>query len=303
MTITYKNQVVIITGGGGSIGSAYVKAFAGRGAKVVINDPGTMLDGRGSESNPALLLSEQICASGGEAIANTDSIAEPEGAKHLIEQTMDMFGRIDVVINNAGNMRDKVFKKMNLDDFENVLRVHLFGSTYVSRAVFPVMITQNYGRILMTTSAAGLYGAFGGASYATAKAGVIGLMRTLSIEGKRHNIHTNAIAPIASSRMMDTLKSLVAENRADEMSPEAICPLALYLCSRDSMRTGDIIEAGGGYFAKVEMVEGAGISLPVDEALTPELISDCYPDIINMEKARSFQDMDEALKHAMSLRI
>ena len=297
MNIDFKNQVVVITGGAGSLGSAYVRAFSAKGAKVVINDPGTSLDGQGSGEKPAEVLAEQICAAGGEAISNQNSIAEPEGARELIAQAMDAFGRVDVVINNAGNMRDQMFKKLDFESFEAVLRVHLFGSTYVTRAAFPIMIEQDYGRILMTTSAAGLYGAFGGASYAAAKAGIVGLMRTLSIEGKKHNIGVNAIAPVAKSRMLGTMLS---EKELERLTPESICPAVLYLCSDVCKATGDIISAGSGYFSKVAMVEGKGVRFPIEEKVTPENIAGCYDEITDMSAAYPYEDVWEVLSHVMA---
>ena len=297
MAIQFDDQVVLITGSGGSLGRAYAKAFAARGAKVVINDLGTDMGGSGRSCGPAENLAKEIRNSGGEVLVNTDNIADRKGVERLIQQIMDHYGRIDVLINNAGSIRDKVFKKMDLDDFDAVVQVNLMGSAYVTHAVFPIMVAQNYGRIVMTTSAAGLYGVFGAANYSAAKLGVVGLMNTLKLEGARHNVLVNAIAPIAASRMME---ALVTESTFQQMLPEYVSPVVLYLSSDKCVTSGDILEAGVGYCAKVQIIESPGIRFPLDKPLTPEVIEASYDDIADMKGAKAFSDCQSLIEYIVA---
>src|ERR1700735_490086 len=205
MPISFKDKVAIITGGGGGLGRAHALELAKRGAKVVINDLGGSVDGTGGNSAAAEAVVKEIQAAGGEAIANGASITDDAGVAHLVKQTMDQWGRIDVLIANAGILRDKTFAKMEIADFELVLNVHLMGTVKPTKAVWEIMRAQNYGRIVVTTSSSGLYGNFGQSNYGAAKLGIIGFMNTIKLEGQRNNIHVNAIAPVAATRMTENL--------------------------------------------------------------------------------------------------
>jgi NAD(P)-dependent dehydrogenase (short-subunit alcohol dehydrogenase family) len=257
MAISFKGKVAIVTGAGGSLGRAHALGFARLGAQVVVNDLGTAMDGTGRSSVVAMKVVEEIHAAGGEAIANDASVSDPVGAENMVREALKAFGRIDILVNNAGILRDKSFKKMSLEDYKAVVDVHLMGSVNMTKAVWPIMEEQQYGRILMTTSSSGLYGNFGQTNYAAAKAALIGLVLTLKHEGKMRNIRVNALAPTAASRMTE---KLMTPDMLEKLKPETVAAAALYLCSEDAP-TGMILEAGGGYFAQVQILEAQGVRL------------------------------------------
>jgi NAD(P)-dependent dehydrogenase (short-subunit alcohol dehydrogenase family) len=216
------------------------------------------VDGTGGSSAAAEEVVAEIKDMGGEAIANGGSVSDRAGAKSLIDDAVKAFGTIDILINNAGILRDKTFKKMSEDDFEAVLNVHLVGSMYCTRAAWPVMEAKGYGRIVMTTSSSGLYGNFGQSNYGAAKLGLVGLMNTLKLEGGRKGIRVNTIAPVAATRM--TADIGIPPEIMEKLKPELVTPAVLYLCSEDAPN-GMIIEAGAGYYSKVQVVEGKGVHL------------------------------------------
>ena len=257
MTYSFADQVAIVTGAGGGLGRCHALELASRGAKVVVNDLGGAMDGTGGSSDAANAVVEEIKAAGGEAIANGGSVSDRAGAKSMVEQAMDTWGRVDILINNAGILRDKSFAKMPLDDFDMVLAVHLNGVAYVTSAVWPVMREQNYGRIVMTTSPSGLYGNFGQTNYGAGKLGQVGFMNSLKIEGAKNNIHTNAIAPVAVTRMTE---NLMPESAADALAPEHITPGVIFLSSEDAPN-GVILQAQGGKFSIACVVENEGVDL------------------------------------------
>jgi NAD(P)-dependent dehydrogenase (short-subunit alcohol dehydrogenase family) len=283
MTIGFKDKVAIVTGAGAGLGKQHALELARRGAKVVINDLGGSVDGSGGSSEAAKAVVAEIKAQGGEAIANGASVADKQGVDNLVKATMEAYGRIDILINNAGILRDKSFKKMELADFELVLSVHLLGSAYCSKAVWPIMLEQNYGRIVMTTSSSGLYGNFGQSNYGAAKLGLVGLMNTLKIEGQKNNIKVNTIAPVAATRMTENLG--IPEQMFNRLKPEAVTPAVLYLCSDDAP-TGTILEAGAGYYSKVHIVEGKGVKL--GDNVTVEDIAKNWDKISDMSAATPF---------------
>jgi NAD(P)-dependent dehydrogenase (short-subunit alcohol dehydrogenase family) len=258
MAISFKDKVVIVTGAGAGLGRAHALEFAKRGAKVVVNDLGGKVDGSGGSSDAALKVVEEIKALGADAIANGASVSDRKGAESIVADAIAKWGRVDVVINNAGILRDKSFSKMELDDFELVLKVHLLGSVYVTKAAWPHMINQKYGRIVMTTSSSGLYGNFGQSNYGAAKLGLVGFMNTLKLEGQKSDIRVNTVAPVAGTRMTENLG--IPEEVFNQLKPELISPAVLYLASDDAP-TGTIIEAGAGYYSKVHIVEGKGVKL------------------------------------------
>ncbi len=260
MTISFENQVAIVTGAGGGLGRCHALELANRGAKVLINDLGGAIDGSGGSSAAAEAVVAEINAAGGEAIANGGSVSDRTGAKSMVEDAMNAWGRVDILINNAGILRDKSFSKIELDDFQMVMDVHLMGAVNCSHAVWPIMREQNYGRILMTTSPTGLYGNFGQANYGAAKLAQVGLMHTLKIEGAKNNIHTNTIAPVAATRMTE---DLIPEAAQKNLGPELVTPAAMFLVS-DVAPNGVIMQAQGGQFSIACIVENEGVNIGVD---------------------------------------
>jgi len=280
MTYSFDGKVAIVTGAGGGLGRSHALELARRGARVVVNDLGGAMDGTGDSSEAAVAVVDEIKAAGGEALANGGSVSDRQGAASMVEDAMSAWGRVDVLINNAGILRDKSFAKMTLDDFAAVLDVHLMGSVNVTSAVWPVMREQNYGRIVMTTSPSGLYGNFGQANYGAAKLGLVGLMNTLKIEGAKNNIHTNTIAPVAATRMT---VDLIPEQAQANLGPELVTPAVVYLCTEDAPN-GVVIQAQGGQYSIACIVENEGVSLGKDA--TVEDIADNYEQIANLSGAK-----------------
>ena len=297
MSIRYDGRVAIVTGAGGGLGRAYARTLAARGARVVVNDIGGAVDGSGSSKGPAQTVVDEIVAAGGEAIVSTDSVAERDSAAAIVAAGVDAWGKVDIVINNAGIVRDKAFHNMTLDDFEFVVRVHLLGSAYVSHAAFPVMRANNYGRILMATSSTGLYGNFGQANYGAAKAGMVGLMSTLKIEGARFNINVNAIAPLAQTRMSETAPIFDGADAA----PDQVAAMAAYLVSEDCTATGGIFAATAGYYSCVRFVEGKGVRVDKTIPATPDMIAENFAAITNLSDARPWDDVTSHLKYALQI--
>ena len=280
MSISFEGQVAIVTGAGGGLGRSHALELARRGAKVVVNDLGGAMDGTGGSSEAAEKVVSEIKESGGEAISNGGSVSDRNGAKSMVDAAMEAWGRADILINNAGILRDKSFSKIDLDDFQVVVDVHLMGAVYCTHAVWPIMREQNYGRILMTTSPTGLYGNFGQTNYGAAKLAQVGFMNSLKIEGAKNNIHTNTIAPIAATRMTE---SLIPEAVHSKLAPESVTPAALFLVSEEAPN-GVIMQAEGGRFSVASIVENTGAQLGVDA--TPEDIASNYDMISDLEGAK-----------------
>src|SRR5215470_12487105 len=257
MAISFKDKVAIVTGAGGGLGRAHALHLAKLGAKVVINDLGGSLDGSGGNSAAAEKVVAEIIAAGGEAIANGASVSDDAGVAHLVKQTMDKWGRIDVLIANAGILRDKSFAKMELKDFEAVINVHLMGTVKPAKAVWEIMKAQGYGRIVVTTSSTGLYGNFGQTNYGAAKASLVGFMNSLKLEGAKDNIKVNAICPVAGTRMTE---SILPPAVVEMLKPEYVTPAVVFLASDDAP-TGCIISAGAGAFSSAQIVESPGMNL------------------------------------------
>jgi len=257
MTIRYDGKVVIVTGAGGGLGRCHALEFAKRGAKVVINDMGGAVDGSGGNSAAAEAVVKEITAAGGTAIANGASVTDDAGVAHLVKQTMDAFGRVDVLIANAGILRDKSFSKMELKDFDAVMAVHVMGTVKPAKALWEIMKTQQYGRIVVTTSSTGLYGNFGQTNYGTAKLGLVGFMNTLKLEGAKDNIKVNAICPVAGTRMT---ANLMPPEMLAMLKPEYVTPAVVFLASEDAP-TGVIVSAGAGVFSSAQIVESTGMNL------------------------------------------
>ncbi|MGH9907665.1 MAG: SDR family NAD(P)-dependent oxidoreductase [Pyrinomonadaceae bacterium] len=290
MTIRFDGRVVVITGAGSGLGKSYALDLAARGARVVVNDSGGNVEGLGASKVPAQFVVDEIKRAGGEAVANFDDVSQVAGANNLINQALDHFGTVDVLICNAGILRDRSFLKMALEDFELVLRVHLLGTVYVTKAAFAVMKDKRYGRIVVTTSASGLYGNFGQTNYGAAKLGVVGFMNSLKLEGLKYNIRINAVAPLAATRLAS---GVFPEDIASRLKPELVTPLVAYVCSEQCEASGDIISAGAGSYSAVKIVESKGVRFGAEEEITPEMIASKYRDITNMEGASSFNDAQE----------
>ena len=260
MAISFADKVAIITGAGGGLGRAHALYLAKLGAKVVVNDLGASLDGSGGGSEASQKVVAEIKAAGGEAIANGASVSDDAGVAHLVKQTMDAFGRIDVLVANAGILRDKSFGKMEIKDFEAVVNVHLMGTVKPARAVWDIMKSQGYGRIVVTTSSTGLYGNFGQTNYGAAKASLVGFMNSLKLEGAKDNIKVNAICPVAATRMTEALMPPAV---LEMLKPEFVSPAVAYLASEEAP-TGVILTAAAGVFAAAQIVETDGINLGRD---------------------------------------
>ncbi|HCY17094.1 MAG: 3-hydroxyacyl-CoA dehydrogenase [Curvibacter sp. GWA2_64_110] len=260
--IDFKGRVAIVTGAGGGLGKQHALALARRGAKVVVNDLGGACDGSGGSASAAQAVVDEIRAAGGEAMTNAASVTDFAAVQAMVQQAMDTWGRVDVLVNNAGILRDKTFAKMDLADFRLVLDVHLMGAVHCTKAVWPIMTEQKYGRIVMTTSSTGLYGNFGQSNYGAAKLALVGLMQTLALEGAKHDIRVNCLAPTAATRMTE---DLMPEAVLQALKPEAVVPAMLVLASADAP-TRTTLCAGAGSFeaAYITMTQGAWIGLDQD---------------------------------------
>lgn len=272
-SIRFDERVVVVTGAGGGLGRAHALAFGRRGAKVVVNDLGGSASGVGVDAAPAEKVVAEIKAGGGEAVANYDSV---ESGDKIVQCAMDIYGRVDVVVNNAGILRDVSFHKMTDDDWAMVLHVHLFGAYQVTRAAWPHMREQGYGRIVMTASGAGIYGNFGQANYSAAKLGLHGLAQTLAIEGSGKGIRVNTIAPLAASRLTE---GIMPPHLLEALKPELVSPLVLWLSSEGCEATGKLIEVGGGWFAEVSWERSPGAGLGPKTSITPEMVRDNWTKI------------------------
>ena len=262
MSISFNDQVAIVTGAGGGLGRCHALELARRGAKVVVNDLGGAMDGSGGSTEAAESVVAEIKATGGEAIANGGSVSDRSGAQSMVDDAMNAWGRVDVLINNAGIL-------------------HLLGAAYCSHAVWPIMREQNYGRILMTTSPSGLYGNFGQTNYGAAKMGQVGLMNSMKIEGAKNNIHTNSIAPVAATRMTE---NLMPEEVLEKLGPELVTPAAIFLVSEDAPN-GVILQAQGGQYSLAAVVENSGVNLGLEA--TADDVAASYEAIVDMAEVKT----------------
>ncbi|MFH1977396.1 MAG: SDR family NAD(P)-dependent oxidoreductase [Pseudomonadota bacterium] len=292
--VRYDGRVAIVTGAGAGLGRVYALELAKRGAKVVVNDLGGSRDGSGTGSSSAAdKVVDEIKAAGGEAVANYDNVATPEGGERIVKTALDAFGRIDILINNAGILRDKSFIKMEPDNWKAVMDVHLSGAYNVTRPAFSAMKENGFGRIVMTTSAAGLYGNFGQTNYSAAKMALVGLMNTLRLEGKKYDIKVNTVAPLAASRLTE---DVMPPELFEKSKPEFVSPMVLYLCSEKCRESGAIFNSGMGYYNRAAIMTGPGIKLgEAGNPPTPEQISENWDKINLMEGAKEIEDANSAV--------
>ena len=281
--IRFDGKVAIVTGAGGGLGRQHALELARRGAKVVVNDLGGSVDGSGGSSAAADAVVAEIKAAGGEAISNGSSVTDDAGVALMVKQAMDTWGRIDILINNAGILRDKSFSKMELADFELVVNVHLMGTVKPVKAVWEIMREQNYGRIVVTTSSSGMYGNFGQSNYGAAKLGIIGFMNTIKLEGQKNNIHINAISPVAATRMTENLMPPAV---LEKLKPEYVTPGVVYLASEEAP-TGAILTAGAGAFALSRIYETEGVYLG-EGGLSVEEVRDNWSKISDPEGQQAY---------------
>jgi NAD(P)-dependent dehydrogenase (short-subunit alcohol dehydrogenase family) len=302
--IRFDGRVAIVTGAGGGLGRTYALELARRGARVVVNDLGGGRDGRGGGSSMADAVVKEITEAGGQAVANYDSVATVEGGEAMVKTAVDRFGKVDIVINNAGILRDKTFVKLSAEDLEAVLDVHLKGAFFVTQPAFRLMKENGYGRILFTSSTSGLLGNFGQTNYGAAKAGLLGLSNVLALEGAKYDIKSNVIAPTARTRLTEDLLGPMAE----QLAPECVTPLALYLVSEACEATHEIYTAGGGRYARIFVglndgwVKGAGEAATLEEVAAHfDTIRDPEGYVIPTSTADDLQKVGKVLEGDVSI--
>lgn len=283
--IRFDGKTAIVTGAGGGLGRCHALELARRGANVVVNDLGGSVDGSGGSSEAAESVVEEIKALGGKAISNGSSVTDDAGVQKMIDDTMNEFGRIDIIIANAGILRDKSFSKMTIDDFELVVDVHLMGSVKPVKAAWEIMKEQNYGRIVVTTSSTGLYGNFGQTNYGAAKLGLVGFMNSIKQEGAKYNIRCNTVCPVAATRMTENLMS---EQMLAALKPEFVTPGVMNLVKEDAP-TGMILSAAAGAFSMSQIRETKGAFVGVGDALTAEAVAAKWDEITDTSTTQHFE--------------
>ena len=288
MQNNFKDQVAIVTGAANGLGKSYALALAKLGVRVVVNDVGGARDGSGTDQSAAAKVVEEIQAQGGTALLSYADITNYSAVTQMVDTVLERFGRIDILINNAGILRDATFSKVNLDDFWQVVDVHLKGSVHCTKAVWDVMKAQKYGRIVLTSSASGLYGNFGQTNYAVAKSALLGLMNVLDAEGQKYNIKVNLLAPSAHTRMTD---ELLPETSKPLLSPDAITPATLFLASPDAP-SKTILAVGAGVYARSYIFETEGVFIPKEQR-TPEIIAQHFEQISAVEKPHYLKSASE----------
>jgi NAD(P)-dependent dehydrogenase (short-subunit alcohol dehydrogenase family) len=293
--IRYDDRVAVITGAGGGLGKTYALLLGARGAKVVVNDLGGSADGTGAGSSMADEVVKEITEAGGTAVANYDSVATPEGGAAIIQTALDNFGKCDILINNAGILRDKSFLKLEPENLEIVLDVHLKGAFYVTQPAFKAMKEHNYGRIVMASSGAGIFGNFGQSNYGAAKMGLVGLCNVLAVEGAKNNIKCNAIAPIAKTRLTESLLGPLA----DKLAPEYVTPLVAYLVSEQCELSHEIFDVGGGRYARIFVGMGPGWVAPKGGAPSVEELAANFEQVRNTDSFTIPQSIADETKAVM----
>jgi NAD(P)-dependent dehydrogenase (short-subunit alcohol dehydrogenase family) len=276
-----QDKVVIVTGAGGGLGRSYARFLAANGALVVVNDLGGARDGTGSGTGMADQVVDEIRSSGGRAVANYSSVATADGAAEVVATALEEFGAVHGVVNNAGILRDGAFHKMTGDNFDAVLKVHLYGGFHVTRAAWPHFRDQHYGRVVVATSTAGIYGNFGQANYGAAKLGLVGMINTLAIEGAKYGITANALAPLAATRMTE---DIAPQDLLDKLAPDLVAPAVGYLVSEDNHDTGSVFVVGGGLVQRVAQFQNDGVTFGAPPSL--DEIAARWSEISDMSSAK-----------------
>jgi NAD(P)-dependent dehydrogenase (short-subunit alcohol dehydrogenase family) len=294
------DQVAIVTGAGAGLGRQHALALASRGARVVVNDFGTTVSGDGSSDGPAQAVVKEIEALGGEAVADTSSVATPEGGAAIVARALDTWDRLDIVVNNAGFLRDKPFEQMDVDTWRAVLDVHLHGAFNVTQPAWRHMVDRHYGRVVFTTSSLGIFGNGIHANYGSAKMGIVGLTRMLSVEGRAHGVQVNAVAPAAMTRMTEIktdkprAADVMGRGLIERMGPEMVSPLVVWLAHPDCGSNGEIFSVGGGRIARIFIAEADGWCAPT---LSPEVVRDAWSEICDPDRPfHVFKDIMEEMK-------
>jgi NAD(P)-dependent dehydrogenase (short-subunit alcohol dehydrogenase family) len=275
--LRFDGRVAVITGAGGGLGRSYALLHAERGASVVVNDLGGAVDGTGADTGAAAKVVDEVRAAGGTAVANTDSVTSAQGGEAIIQTALDAFGRLDILINNAGILRDAAFHKMTTEDIEAVISVHLLGSLYVTHPAYKHMREAGYGRIVVTTSAAGLYGNFGQVNYSAAKLGLVGMAKALAQEGIKRGVRTNSISPAALSRMTE---NIMPDTARDNLSPDLVAPVVAYLAHESCELNGDTLTSLGGHIGRAFVGETAGFT---KRKLTVEAVAENLDRILDRD--------------------
>ena len=297
--IDFTGRVAIVTGAGGGLGRNHAIELAKRGAKVVVNDLGGSRDGAGSSTSAADHVVEEIKAVGGEAVSNYDNVATPEGGERIVQTAIDAFGKVDILVNNAGILLDSTFSKMDEKNWDAVVAVHLKGTFCVTKPAFLHMRDRGYGRMVMTTSGAGLFGSFGQSNYASAKMAVVGLANVLKLEGAKYNIKTNVLSPVAGTRLTE---DIVPPEIFRKMRVDFVTPAVLYMCSEKCQDSGMIINAGLGYFSRSAMMTGQGVILSDGDRIpTPEEVMENWGRITSLENPKFFHQFVEMFNGLSSL--
>jgi NAD(P)-dependent dehydrogenase (short-subunit alcohol dehydrogenase family) len=297
MAVRFDDRVAIVTGAGSGLGRSHALLLASRGATVVVNDLGGAIDGSGQSTAAADRVVAEIAAAGGSAAPNYDSVSDPAGAERLVGTALERFGRVDILVNNAGILRDKTFAKMELADFRTVMDVHLMGSVYCTRAAWPSMKERGYGRIVMTSSGAGLYGNFGQSNYGAAKMALVGLMNVIKLEGAKNGILINAVAPIAATRMTE---ALMPKHALPYLKSEYVSAAVAWFCSEQCQVSGHVVSAGAGYFARTQMMEGQGVFIEGDAAADPDAVAAAYGQISDLSKSAPFDSAPEYIAKVLN---
>jgi len=292
--LRFDGKVAIITGAGNGLGKSHAKVLAKLGASILVNDLGTDKRGEGSDSAIAEEVASEIRELGGDAIANNESVLD---GQRIVEHAMDCFGAIDIVVNNAGILRDKSFHKLSAQDWEKTIDTHLNGAFKVSHAAWPHLREQNFGRIIFTTSMAAMYGNFGQANYSAAKSGIYGLTKTLAIEGMNKNIGVNAIAPIAGSRMTE---GLMPPELLSQLTPDYVSPMVAYLCHESCKETGSLFEAGAGWYSQVRLQRSNGFGMPSNAPITINDIANHWDQITDFDAATYPDNSVDAITKALA---
>jgi NAD(P)-dependent dehydrogenase (short-subunit alcohol dehydrogenase family) len=299
MQINFENKVAIVTGAGAGIGKEYAVELARRGAGVVVNDLGGARDGSGASHLAADKVVEEIKAAGGQAVANYDSVATMEGGQNIVQTALDQFGTVDILINNAGILRDKSFLKMSEAEWDQVVSVHLKGAFCVTQPAVKIMKEKNYGRVVFTSSTSGLYGNFGQTNYGAAKMGVVGIMNSLKIEVAKYNVMVNSIAPNALSRMTE---DIFDANIGAKMRPQFNVPLVLYLCSEDNKASGMTFAMGAGWYGRTAVVSGSGVCIgDANRDIAVEEIRDNFDKITSLDEVKPHENAAGPIEYMFPL--